>query len=145
MFERYTEQARRVIFFARYEANQFGSPYVEPEHLLLALLREEEALRKLVCSEAVRKAIEARTSRQDKTSTSISLPLNHELKRILAYGAEESERLGHREINCLHLALGVLREEKSLAAQLLAEQGVQRETIVAQLAAPTESLPAAAS
>ena len=40
MFERYTEEARRVIFFARYEASVFGSPYVEPEHLLLALLRE---------------------------------------------------------------------------------------------------------
>ncbi len=35
MFERYTEKARRVIFFARYEASQFGSPYIETEHLLL--------------------------------------------------------------------------------------------------------------
>ena len=33
MFERYTEKARRVIFFARYEASQFGSPYIETEHL----------------------------------------------------------------------------------------------------------------
>ena len=37
MFERYTEKARRVIFFARYEASQFGSPYIETEHLLLGL------------------------------------------------------------------------------------------------------------
>ena len=37
MFERYTEKARRVIFFARYEASQFGSPCIETEHLLLAL------------------------------------------------------------------------------------------------------------
>src|SRR5207248_3054621 len=42
MFERYTEKARRVIFFARYEASQFGSPYIETEHLLLGLLREEQ-------------------------------------------------------------------------------------------------------
>jgi ATP-dependent Clp protease ATP-binding subunit ClpA len=42
MFERYTEKARRVIFFARYEASQFGSPYIETEHLLLGLLREED-------------------------------------------------------------------------------------------------------
>ncbi len=40
MFERYTEMARRVIFFARYEASQYGSPYIETEHLLLGLLRE---------------------------------------------------------------------------------------------------------
>ncbi len=36
MFERYTEKARRVIFFARYEASQFGSPYIETEHLVQA-------------------------------------------------------------------------------------------------------------
>ena len=44
MFERYTEKARRVIFFARYEASQFGSPYIETEHLLLGLLRDDKAL-----------------------------------------------------------------------------------------------------
>lgn len=42
MFERYTEKARRVIFFARYEASQFGSPFIETEHLLLGLLREDK-------------------------------------------------------------------------------------------------------
>jgi ATP-dependent Clp protease ATP-binding subunit ClpA len=44
MFERYTEKARRVIFFARYEASQFGSPYIETEHMLLGILREDKRL-----------------------------------------------------------------------------------------------------
>jgi ATP-dependent Clp protease ATP-binding subunit ClpC len=44
MFQRYTEKARRVIFFARYEAGQYGSPYIETEHLLLGFLREDRAL-----------------------------------------------------------------------------------------------------
>ena len=44
MFERYTEKARRVVFFARYEASGCGSPYTEVEHLLLGLLRENKAL-----------------------------------------------------------------------------------------------------
>jgi ATP-dependent Clp protease ATP-binding subunit ClpA len=44
MFEKYTEKARRVIFFARFEASQFGSPYIETEHLLLGILREDKAL-----------------------------------------------------------------------------------------------------
>jgi ATP-dependent Clp protease ATP-binding subunit ClpC len=48
MFERYTEKARRVIFFARYEASQFGSPSIETEHLLLGLLRESKWLPKLL-------------------------------------------------------------------------------------------------
>ena len=42
MFERYTEKARRVIFFARYEASQFGSPYIETEHLLLGLVARRQ-------------------------------------------------------------------------------------------------------
>ena len=44
MFEKYTEKARRVIFFARYEASQFGSPSIETEHLLLGLIREDKNL-----------------------------------------------------------------------------------------------------
>src|SRR5215471_5498978 len=46
MFERYTEKARRVISFSRYEASNYGSPYIEAEHLLLGLLRESHALAK---------------------------------------------------------------------------------------------------
>ena len=44
MFERYTEKARRVIFFARYEASQFGAQAIEAEHILLGLLREDKQL-----------------------------------------------------------------------------------------------------
>ena len=40
MFERFTERARRVLFFARYEASQLGTPVIDSEHLLLGLLRE---------------------------------------------------------------------------------------------------------
>ena len=67
MFERYTEKARRVIFFARYEASQFGSPYIESEHLLLGLLREDKALanrflRSHAAIESIRKQVEAHTT-----------------------------------------------------------------------------------
>ena len=44
MFERYTEKARRTVFFARYEASQFGSPVIDTEHLLLGLLREDKTV-----------------------------------------------------------------------------------------------------
>src|SRR5215471_13238936 len=44
VFERYTEKARRVIFFARYEASQYGSQHIETEHLLLGLMREDNQL-----------------------------------------------------------------------------------------------------
>jgi ATP-dependent Clp protease ATP-binding subunit ClpC len=67
MFERYTEKARRVIFFARYEASQFDSPYIETEHLLLGIVREDKTptnrfLRSQVAS--IRKQVESHTNVQ---------------------------------------------------------------------------------
>src|SRR5215469_1258286 len=90
MFERYTEKARRVIFFARYEASQFGSPYIESEHLLLGIVREDKALTNRFfrtkgffrpdALESLRKQIEEHTVIREKISTSIDLPLSNEFK-----------------------------------------------------------------
>ena len=129
MFERYTEKARRVIFFARYEASQFGSPYIETEHLLLGLLREDKALthrffRSYASVELIRKQIEGHTVIREKVATSVDLPLSNEGKRVLAYAAEEAERLSHKYIGTEHLLLGLLREEKCFAAALLNERDV---------------------
>jgi ATP-dependent Clp protease ATP-binding subunit ClpC len=142
MFERYTEKARRVIFFARYEASQFGSPYIETEHMLLGLLREDKALtnrflRSHASVESIRKQIEAHTTIREKVSTSVDLPLSNECKRVLAYAAEEAERLGHKHIGTEHLLLGLLREEKSFAAEILKERGVLLATVREELARVT--------
>ena len=139
MFERYTEKARRVIFFARYEASQFGSPYIESEHLLLGLIREDKALanrflRSHAAIESIRKQIEAHTQVREKVSTSVDLPLSHECKRVLAYAAEEAERLSHKHIGTEHLLLGLLREEKCFAAEILLERGLRLATIREELA-----------
>src|SRR6201981_2905416 len=131
MFERYTEKARRVIFFARYEASQFGAPAIEPEHLLLGLMREDKTLtgrffpRAQVSIESIRKEIEGRTLLREKISTSVELPLAPETKRVLAYAHEESDRLQHRHIGTEHLLLGLLREERSMAAEILYERGLR--------------------
>ena len=138
MFERYTEKARRVIFFARYEASQFGSPYIETEHLLLGLIREDKALanrflRSHAAVESIRKQIEAHTTIREKVSTSVDLPLSHECKRVLAYAAEEAERLSHKHIGTEHFLLGLLREEKCFAAEILHERGLRLATIREEL------------
>jgi ATP-dependent Clp protease ATP-binding subunit ClpC len=138
MFERYTEKARRVIFFARYEASQFGSPYIETEHLLLGLLREDKQLanrflRSHAAVDSIRKQIEGHTTAREKVSTSVDLPLSHECKRVLAYGAEEAERLNHKHIGTEHLLLGLLREEKCFAAEILHERGLRLSTIREEL------------
>ena len=130
MFERYTEKARRTIFFARYEASQFGCPYIETEHLLLGVLREDKELahrflRDVAAVEEIRRQIESATTVGEKISTSVDLPLSNESKRVLAYAAEEAERLAHKHIGSEHLLLGLLREEKSFAAAILHERGVR--------------------
>ncbi|MGD0360992.1 MAG: Clp protease N-terminal domain-containing protein, partial [Bryobacteraceae bacterium] len=146
MFERYTEKARRVIFFARYEASQFGSPYIETEHLLLGLLREDKALanrflRSHAAVESIRKQIEGHTTIREKVSTSVDLPLSHECKRVLAYGAEEAERLNHKHIGTEHLLLGLLREEKCFAAEILKEHGVGLDAVREELRRTTIEAP----
>src|SRR5256712_2835602 len=138
MFERYTEKARRVIFFARYEASQFGSPYIEPEHLLLGLLPEDKPLtnrflRSHASIESIRKQVEGRTPSREKVSTSVDLPLSQECKRVLAYAAEEAERLANKHIGTEHLLLGLLREDKSFAAEILHERGLRLSTIREEL------------
>jgi ATP-dependent Clp protease ATP-binding subunit ClpC len=143
MFERYTEKARRVIFFARYEASQFGSPYIETEHLLLGLLREDKALtnrflRSHASVESIRKQIEQRTVIREKVSTSVDLPLSNECKRVLAYAAEEAERLSHKHIGTEHLLLGLLREEKCFAAEILTERGLRLPAIREELQRTTQ-------
>jgi hypothetical protein len=134
MFERYTEKARRTIFFARYEASQFGSLYIETEYLLMGLLREDKALanrflRSHAAVESIRKQVEGHAAPREKVSTSVDLPLSHECKRVLAYGAEESERLNHKHIGTDHLLLGLLREEECFAAQLLRERGLTLDSV----------------
>lgn len=139
MFERYTEKARRVIFFARYEASQFGQPYIETEHLLLGLLREDKALTNRFLrahgeSERIRREIEKNTVIREKVSTSVDLPLSNEGKRVLAYAAEEAERLNHKHIGTEHLLLGLLREHDCLACQILKGRGVELEKVREELA-----------
>ena len=148
MFERYTEKARRVIFFARYEASQYGSPYIETEHLLLGLLREDRALAKrflgeVNSEEGIRAEIEKHITPRERLSTSVEVPLTLESKKILNLAAEEADRLGHRHIGTEHVLLGLLRVEGSLAGNILQSRGVRVATLreqVAKVSAAVESI-----
>ncbi len=126
MFERYTEKARRVIFFARYEASAFGSPVITTEHVLLALIREDNRLiaRALASADAVgqlESKLREALSHGKWVPTSVDLPLDNPCKRVLAYAAEEAARLNHRHIGAEHLLLGLLREKGTPVAKLLSE------------------------
>jgi|ERR1017187_5416421 ATP-dependent Clp protease ATP-binding subunit ClpC len=138
MFERYVEKARRAIFFARYEASQAGSQWIETHHLLLGLLRENwDTFAPFLQSRdrlpEIRKEIEQRFPHQPKVSVTVDLPLSHQSKRALAYAAEESERLGHAAIEPVHLVLGLLREPGAVA-EILAPYGMGLEALRAAAA-----------
>ena len=142
MFERYTERSRRVIFFARYEALQFGSRVIAPEHILLGLVREDKAFAARFFPDGtataanLRAEIEERIAVRDRIPQSAELHLSPETKRILFWANEESRHLKNRNIGPEHLLAGMLREERSIAAEILIGFGLRlqavREEIIRQ-------------
>jgi ATP-dependent Clp protease ATP-binding subunit ClpA len=146
MFERYTKSARQVIFFAYHEAAQFGSPTTETEHLLLGLICEDKNLmnrflRNHSSAEAVRKEIEGRNTIRGNVWTDIGRPLSAECKRILAYAADEAERLSSYHIGAEHLLLAILGEENCAAAEILQQHGLRLDAIREELARSLPELP----
>ena len=139
MFERYTEQSRRVIFFARYEASHYGAPMIGPEHVLLALAREDTPLVKRLLDldrplDQWRRRLEALAGVREGLHSSDALPLAPETKRALAFAHEESDRFGrYHHIGTEHLLVGLLRAGESLATQILAESGLTLEDARRQL------------
>ena len=110
MFEHCTEVSRRAIFFARYEAGRYGAPYMEAEHLLLGLLREDRVFQDRLpagAAEQIRQRIEERVPQPvQPLATSVDLALSQDSRRSQAYAAEESMALRHSAIDCGHLLLG---------------------------------------
>lgn len=136
MFERYNERSRRVIFFARYEALQYGSPVISPEHLLLGIMREDKTVaarffpyNRAVSVDAVRREVEERIVVRDRIPQSAELHLSPETKRILFYANEESRHLKTKHVGPEHLLAGMLREERTVAAEILFQYGLRVQDI----------------
>lgn len=128
MFERFNQSARRVIFHAREEAVHYGSPYIESEHLLLGILRENDTLAtriggKTGSVDSFRKEIEARTAVGQSVTGSREVSLSADSTRVLILAAEEADEMGHRQIALAHFLLGILRAEKCIAARILQAHG----------------------
>jgi hypothetical protein len=147
MFERYNEKARRVIFFARYEASQYGSRQIGTEHILLGVMREGQTLmRQLLGPDVdpgqIRTEIEKVITNGETFSTSVEVPLSGESKKVLQFAAEEAERLGDYYVAIEHFLLGILRVDGSLAARILKERGAQLAPLREQVAKLSNSIDA---
>jgi ATP-dependent Clp protease ATP-binding subunit ClpC len=133
VFEKFTEKARRVMFFARYEASQFGAGSIQSGHLLLGLLRESEKtsimlLERLGIQTALlRENLVAALTPKDRQitpgSTNVDIPMEDEVKRILQYAAQDSVKLNAKHVGAEHLLIGMLHEEDTLAGGMLKEMG----------------------
>ena len=127
MFERYREDARRAIFFSRWEAQQSGSAYIEPEHLLLSLTHDADSKANqlfALSSHADNFRRQLRSHPAAKPTSSVDLPLSNASKHILAYTAEEADRLTSKPIGTEHLLLGLLREKSSDVLAAFAAAGI---------------------
>ena len=141
MFERYTEKARRVIFFARYEASCYGTSHIDTEHLLLGLAREGRSLMGRVFGpdlslHEIRREVEKSITARQRIATSVEVPLSEDSKSVLIFAAEESDRLGSLHIGAEHILLGILRVDRSRAAKILKEKGGELAAIRELLAQP---------
>jgi ATP-dependent Clp protease ATP-binding subunit ClpC len=142
MFERFTETAKRTLFFARHETTELGGMAIEAEHMLLGLLRADKgptphlfAIANLSYSDA-RARIRSHWGVRPQVPTSVELPFSDQTERIVMYAIEEADRLGHKYIGTGHLLLGVLRQDSSFAAAMLRSHGMTIEDLREQIVKP---------
>ncbi len=141
MFEQYSQESRRVIFFARYESSCLASPTIETEHLLLGLMRETRSMFERTLSipghtlAMIRQQIEARSAAakgEAKLSTSVDLPIGVNAQIALQH-AEEAAAMENQQVQPAHLLLALLRDDEPVS-QILRDVGVVYETARKQMA-----------
>ncbi len=137
-FDGLTDLSRRAMGTARQEAQRLCHDYIGTEHVLLGLVAAgAETLRRLgVDPERVRAEVERRVTRGNTMVMAGPLPFTPAVTRALQLTLEEAKALGHDAIRTPHLLLGLIREEKGTAAQVLAALGVTHDAVRKLLGPP---------
>src|SRR5437660_78128 len=132
MWQRFTERARRVIFFAQEEAARLGENYVGTEHLLLGLIREDDSVagrllqRMGVPLERIRADVERQVT-AGKGHEGKDMQLTPRAKRVIDLAYEEARQLNNNYIGTEHLLVGLVREGDGLGARVLVKLGANLE------------------
>jgi hypothetical protein len=135
MFERFTESARRALFFARLEVSESGGREIRPEHLLLGLIHEPKGLVMEIFAQAhvsldtVREAVKRSRVPGERISTSVEVPFTDDAQQVLRAAAEEADRLLHNYIGTEHLLLALLTLKGSLAETTLTQLGLRNDDV----------------
>lgn len=129
MFEKFTERGRKVIIYAKEEAEKRQNDYLGTEHLLLAVLKEEDGLpiailkRMGITPEEVRLEIERNLPQGANLMTFGDIPFTPRAKKVLELAVEEARLLGHNYIGSEHILLGLIREEEGIGGKILRNFG----------------------
>ena len=133
MWQRFTEKARKVVFYSQEEAQKFGEGYVSTEHLLLGILREPvsstaghvlEALN-IDCAQ-LEKAVRNQLPRGDARPNQ-DMNLTPRAKRVIDLAYDEARNLNNNYIGTEHLLLGLTKEGDGLAGRVLSSFGATLE------------------
>ncbi len=130
----FTDRVRKVLQMAREEAARLHHEYVGTEHILLGLIREGEGVAAAVLTnlnvdlDDIQQKIEE-TVKKGKAAAAPGpdLPYTSRAKKVLELAMTEARELNHSYVGTEHLLLGLLREEKGIAAQVLTDAGVTLE------------------
>jgi ATP-dependent Clp protease ATP-binding subunit ClpC len=139
MFDKFTDRARKIIALAQKEAERFKHDYIGTEHVLLGLVKEGSgvavtALNNLnVDVEKVRAEVEKLVVTSEKDGPNTPLPFTPQAKKVLELASEEARALGHPYIGTEHVLLGLLRENESVAAQVLINLGLNLNDVRAEI------------
>jgi ATP-dependent Clp protease ATP-binding subunit ClpC len=135
----FTESVRTSLRLAREESTRLHHEYVGTEHMLLGLIAVKESTGRAIletlgadCDE-MRRLLEATIKKGPNVPTAPDLPYTSRAKKVLELSMAEARELGHSYVGTEHLILGLLREEKGIAAQVMAEAGLTLETTRAEL------------
>jgi ATP-dependent Clp protease ATP-binding subunit ClpC len=135
MQEKFTERVRKILAIARQEAIKFHNDYIGTEHILLGIVKEGEGVAVMVLNELgvnlddLQRTIESNLEYGSKTLILGEIPLNQEARAAINWAIEEARKMNHSYIGTEHILLGILKEEKSLGAQILQSLGLELEIV----------------
>jgi len=143
----FTQSLRQMLSDAREESARLHHEYVGTEHLLLALTWTGSSPAQLLLSHLGVDKQHIRNSLDEvlkpgtaSRPTLPELPYTSRAKKVLELAMQESKQIGHMYVGCEHIFLGLVAEEKGIAAQVLTAQGVTlqkaREAVVTLLGRP---------
>jgi len=134
-YDRFTDRARKVMAYARQEAQRFNHDYIGTEHILLGLIKEgsgvaANVLRNLdIDIKKIRLEVEKMVQSSPDVVTKGQLPFTPRAKKVIEFSLEEARALGHNYIGTEHILLGLLRESEGVAAHVLMNLGLKLEDV----------------